>query len=92
MDELERATAEHRVKLLRGLLRCVDQPEALARLFIESETEDQLRRGLEAEPFRQEHYSMQHALILRLSDLTPAGRERIETELAELESRLGDTD
>jgi DNA gyrase subunit A len=89
--------AQERAHIVEGLLRAIDQLDAIIALIRASENRGAARDGLMAEPFSFSEVQANHILEMQLGRLTRLGRADLEGELnelhqkiAELETILGD--
>jgi DNA gyrase subunit A len=89
--------ARARAHIVEGLLRCLDQLDAVIALIRGSEDRPAARQGLMAAPFEFSEIQANHILDMTLGRLTRLGRSELEEEMArlrdtiaELEAILGD--
>ncbi|HEY1466349.1 MAG TPA: DNA gyrase subunit A, partial [Acidimicrobiales bacterium] len=89
--------AKARAHIVEGLLRCLDQLDAVIALIRGSEDRPAARQGLMAAPFEFSEIQANHILDMTLGRLTRLGRSELEEEMArlretiaELEAILGD--
>jgi DNA gyrase subunit A len=89
--------AKARAHIVEGLLRCLDQLDAVIALIRGSADRPAARQGLMAAPFEFSEIQANHILDMTLGRLTRLGRSELEEEMArlretiaELEAILGD--
>lgn len=89
--------ARERAHIVEGLLRCIDQLDAVIALIRSSDDRSAARAGLMAAPFAFSEIQANHILDMTLGRLTRLGRSELENEMAalaetiaELEAILGD--
>lgn len=76
--------ARERAHIVEGLLRCIDQLDAVIALIRGSDDRAAARTGLMAEPFLFSEIQANHILDMTLGRLTRLGRSELENELATL--------
>jgi len=89
--------ARERLHIVDGLLRCIDQLDAVIRAIRESADRREAREALMASPFDFSELQANHILDMTLGRLTRLGRSELEEEsaqlhlsIAELEAILAD--
>ncbi|WP_276957242.1 DNA gyrase subunit A [Ferrimicrobium acidiphilum] len=89
--------ARERLHIVDGLLRCIDQLDAVIRAIRESADRREAREALMASPFDFSELQANHILDMTLGRLTRLGRTELEEEsaqlhlsIAELEAILAD--
>src|SRR5437868_2234179 len=85
---LEQARA--RAHIVEGLLRCLDQLDAVIALIRGSEDRGDARRGLMGDPFGFTEIQANHILDMTLSRLTRLGRSELDQEMARLRETIGE--
>ncbi len=90
--------AQERAHIVEGLLRCIDQLDAIITLIRASDDRAAARAGLMATPFQFSEIQANHILDMTLGRLTRLGRLELENEMvslretiAELEAILADS-
>jgi DNA gyrase subunit A len=83
---LEKARA--RAHIVEGLLRAIDQLDAVIAVIRGSADRDEARRHLMVSPFDLSEIQANHVLDMTLGRLTRLGRAELEGELAELRERI----
>lgn len=89
--------AQERAHIVEGLLRCIDQLDAVIALIRGSDDRPAARTGLMASPFVFSEIQANHILDMTLGRLTRLGRTELEAEMqalrvtiSDLEAILGD--
>ncbi|HWC40044.1 MAG TPA: DNA gyrase C-terminal beta-propeller domain-containing protein, partial [Acidimicrobiales bacterium] len=85
---LEKARA--RAHIVEGLLRCLDQLDAVIALIRGSEDRAAARQGLMADPFGFTEIQANHILDMTLGRLTRLGRSELEEEMARLRETIAE--
>jgi DNA gyrase subunit A len=85
---LEKARA--RAHIVEGLLRCLDQLDAVIALIRGSEDRAAARQGLMADPFGFTEIQANHILDMTLGRLTRLGRSELEEEMAKLRQTIAE--
>src|SRR5205807_6016511 len=85
---LEKARA--RAHIVEGLLRCLDQLDAVIALIRGSEDRPAARQGLMAAPFGFTEIQANHILDMTLGRLTRLGRTELDEEMAKLRETIAD--
>jgi DNA gyrase subunit A len=85
---LEKARA--RAHIVEGLLRCLDQLDAVIALIRGSEDRAAARQGLMADPFGFTEIQANHILDMTLGRLTRLGRAELEEEMARLRETIAE--
>ncbi len=95
--EVVRRRSEHRLRqaqdrahIVEGLLRAIDQLDAIIALIRSSENRAAARDGLMSEPFSFSEVQANHILEMQLGRLTRLGRAELEGELNELRQRIAE--
>jgi DNA gyrase subunit A len=88
----EHRLAKHRARehIVEGLLKAIDQIDAIITLIRASADRAEARVGLMAEPFEFSEIQANHILDMALGRLTRLGREELEGELADLRAKIGE--
>lgn len=76
--------ARARAHIVEGLLRCIDQLDAVIALIRGSDDRSDARAGLMAEPFLFTEVQANHILDMTLGRLTRLGRRELDAEMAQL--------
>lgn len=76
--------AQERLHIVEGLVRCIDQLDAVIALIRGSDDRAAARAGLMAEPFLFTEIQANHILDMTLGRLTRLGRSELESEMATL--------
>lgn len=82
--------AQERLHIVEGLLRCIDQLDAVIALIRGSDDRAAARTGLMAEPFLFSEIQANHILDMTLGRLTRIGRSELESEMAALLATIAD--
>ncbi len=82
--------AQERAHIVEGLLRAIDQLDAIIALIRSSEDRAAAREGLMAEPFSFTEVQATHILDMTLGRLTRLGRSELEGELAQLRATIAE--
>ncbi|HEY1635637.1 MAG TPA: DNA gyrase subunit A, partial [Acidimicrobiales bacterium] len=82
--------ARARAHIVEGLLRCLDQLDAVIALIRGSEDRPAARQGLMAAPFEFSEIQANHILDMTLGRLTRLGRSELEEEMARLRDTIAD--
>ena len=83
-SEFRLAKARARQHIVEGLLRCIDQLDAVIALIRSSDDRPAARAGLMAEPFAFSEIQANHILDMTLGRLTRLGRTELDNEMAQL--------
>ncbi len=76
--------ARARAHIVEGLLRCIDQLDAVIALIRGSDDRGAARAGLMAEPLSFTEIQANHILDMTLGRLTRLGRQELESEMTQL--------
>ncbi len=76
--------AQERLHIVEGLVRCIDQLDAVIALIRGSDDRAAARAGLMGEPFLFTEIQANHILDMTLGRLTRLGRSELESEMATL--------
>ncbi|MDA8398053.1 MAG: DNA gyrase subunit A [Actinomycetota bacterium] len=87
-SEFRLAKAKARAHIVEGLLRCIDQLDAVISLIRSSDDRPAARAGLIAEPFTFSEVQANHILDMTLGRLTRLGRHELEEEMANLKETI----
>ncbi len=87
-SEFRLAKARARAHIVEGLLRCIDQLDAVISLIRTSDDRPAARAGLMAEPFSFSEVQANHILDMTLGRLTRLGRHELEEEMANLRETI----
>jgi DNA gyrase subunit A len=87
-SEFRLRRARERAHIVEGLLRAIDQLDAIIALIRGSEDRGAAREGLMAAPFAFSEVQANHILDMTLGRLTRLGRSELDEELAELRQRI----
>jgi len=79
-----------RAHIVEGLLKAIDQIDAIIALIRASADRSEARAGLMAAPFEFSEVQANHILDMALGRLTRLGREELEGELAELRAAIAE--
>lgn len=82
--------AQERAHIVEGLLRCIDQLDAVISLIRGSDDRPAARAGLMAVPFEFSEIQANHILDMTLGRLTRLGRTELEAEMATLLQTIAD--
>jgi DNA gyrase subunit A len=80
--------AEERAHIVEGLLRAIDQLDAVIAAIRASEDRPAAKAALMAEPFSFSEAQADHILDMTLSRLTRLGRTNLEEEMAQLQTTI----
>ncbi len=83
-SEFRLAKARARLHIVEGLLRCIDQLDAVIALIRASDDRPAARAGLMADPFSFSEIQANHILDMTLGRLTRLGRAELDGEMAQL--------
>jgi DNA gyrase subunit A len=89
-SEFRLRRARERAHIVEGLLRAIDQLDAIIALIRGSEDRAAAREALMAAPFAFSEIQANHILDMTLGRLTRLGRSELEGELTELRERIGE--
>ncbi|HZD66552.1 MAG TPA: DNA gyrase subunit A, partial [Acidimicrobiales bacterium] len=89
-SEFRLRKARDRAHIVEGLLRAIDQLDAIIALIRASEDRGAAREGLMAEPFSFTEVQANHILDMTLGRLTRLGRTELEGELAQLRQAIAE--
>lgn len=89
-SEFRLRRAKERAHIVEGLLRAIDQLDAIIALIRGSDDRGMARIGLMAEPFMFTEVQATHILDMTLGRLTRLGRNELEAEMAELRETIAD--
>ena len=87
-SEFRFAKAKARAHIVDGLLRCLDQLDAVIALIRSSDDRAGARSGLIAEPFEFTEIQANHILDMTLGRLTRLGRSELQAEMAQLSETM----
>ena len=82
--------AQERAHIVEGLLRCIDQLDAIITLIRASDDRAAARVGLMSEPFLSTEIQANHILDMTLGRLTRLGRSELENEMAALRATIAE--
>ncbi|CAG4934577.1 MULTISPECIES: DNA gyrase subunit A [Acidithrix] len=87
-SEFRLAKARARAHIVEGLLRCIDQLDAVITLIRASDDRQSARSGLMGEPFLFSEIQANHILDMTLGRLTRLGRTELENEILALRETI----
>jgi DNA gyrase subunit A len=89
-SEFRLRRARERAHIVEGLLRAIDQLDAVIAVIRGSEDRPAARESLVASPFNFSEVQANHILDMTLGRLTRLGRSELEGELAELRQKVSE--